>query len=144
METIIKPMTETFNENKTASNKGGIFIIIIFFGVFLGVISGFGLSNFNVNANRTTGEKIQTAKEVGVNDSKTFKDSAEGKLEKGGVDGEGTHHLVRPGGTSQNVYLTSSVIDLDQFVGKNVKVYGQTFAAKAAGWFMDVGKIEIK
>lgn len=62
----------------------------------------------------------------------------------GGVDGEGTHHLVRPGGDSQNVYLTSSVVDLNQFVGKTVKVFGQTFATQTAGWFMDVGRVELK
>lgn len=81
---------------------------------------------------------------VGASNAKNFKDSAEGTLEAGGVDGEGTHHLVRPGGPSQNVYLTSSVLDLNQFVGKKVKVWGETFAAQQAGWFMDVGKVEVE
>ena len=38
---------------------------------------------------------------VGSNDLKTFKDVTEGKLEEGGIDGEGQYHLVRPGGESQ-------------------------------------------
>ena len=79
---------------------------------------------------------------VGLDDTKTFSDTAEGMLEEGGIDGEGTHHLTRDGGPSQNVYLTSSVLDLEQFVGKKVQVWGQTFSAQKAGWLMDVGKIK--
>lgn len=79
---------------------------------------------------------------VGLDDTKTFSDTAEGTLESGGIDGEGTHHLTRDGGPSQTVYLTSSVLDLEQFVGKKVQVWGQTFSAQKAGWLMDVGKIK--
>ena len=82
-------------------------------------------------------------KEAGLADEKTFTDSAEGVLEDGGIVGEGTHHLVRPGGESQNVYLTSTVIDLSSFVGKKVTVWGQTISARKAGWLMDVGKIKV-
>lgn len=82
-------------------------------------------------------------KVFGSNDTSTFKDMAEGKLDKGGINGEGTHRLIRPGGDSQTVYLTSTVLDLNQFVGKKIRVWGQTFAAKKAGWLMDVGKLEI-
>jgi hypothetical protein len=64
-------------------------------------------------------------------------------LEEGGIDGEGTHHLVRDGGPSKSVYLTSTVIDLDSFAGKKVKVWGETISARKAGWLMDVGKIKI-
>ncbi len=82
-------------------------------------------------------------KEVGLEDTATFRDKAEGILKEGGIDGEGTHHLVRDGGPSQNAYLTSSVIDLDQFVGKKVEVWGETNKAQKAGWLMDVGKIKV-
>lgn len=81
--------------------------------------------------------------EAGISDTAIFKDSAQGMLEEGGIDGEGTHHLVRDGGPSQNVYLTSSIVDLDQFAGKKVEVWGETFAAKKAGWLMDVGRIKV-
>lgn len=81
--------------------------------------------------------------EAGISDTAIFKDNAQGMLEEGGIDGEGTHHLVRDGGPSQNVYLTSSIVDLDQFVGKKVEVWGETFAAKKAGWLMDVGRIKV-
>lgn len=80
---------------------------------------------------------------VGSGDTKVFKDSAEGELQKGGINGEGTHRLIRAGGDSQTVYLTSSVLDLSQFEEKKVKVWGETFAAQKAGWLMDVGKVEV-
>lgn len=86
---------------------------------------------------------IKSEKIVGSTDVKTFRDSTEGVLEKGGIDGEGSHKLIRPGGPSQTAYLTSSIIDLDQYVGKKVKVWGETFKAEKAGWLMDVGKLEI-
>ena len=82
-------------------------------------------------------------KEAGLADESTFSDSAEGVLEEGGIDGEGTHHLVRPGGDDQTAYLTSTVINLDNFVGKKVQVWGQTIAGKKAGWLMDVGRVKI-
>jgi len=50
--------------------------------------------------------------------------------------------LERTGGASQNVYLTSTVIDLQSFVGKNVQVWGDTLSGQKAGWLMDVGKIK--
>ena len=81
--------------------------------------------------------------EVGLDDAATFGDLAEGVLEKGGIDGEGTHHLVRDGGPSQYVYLTSSVIDLSGFVSKKVQVWGETNKANKAGWLMDVGRLKV-
>jgi len=51
--------------------------------------------------------------------------------------------LIRPGGDSQNVYLTSTVIDLESFVGKKVEVWGETIGAREAGWLMDVGKVKV-
>lgn len=83
------------------------------------------------------------AKEAGIADEATFKDSAEGTLEEGGIAGEGTHHLTREGGVSQTVYLTSTVVNLDDFIGKKVKVFGQTISAKKAGWLMDVGLVKV-
>ena len=85
-----------------------------------------------------------TAKTAGIKDTKVFKDSAEGTLREGGFEDEGSFHLERPGGKSQNVYLTSSTVDLSQFVGKKVSVLGKTFDSEKAGWLMDVGYIELK
>lgn len=81
--------------------------------------------------------------EAGALDSTVKYDNEVGKLVEGGTGNEGTHHLERDGGPSQNVYLTSSVIDLQSFVGKKVEVWGQTLASKKAGWLMDVAKVKI-
>lgn len=115
--------------------------------IVLGAVTGFFLARTAPSTAENTagkGEMIKSDKVVGISDSQTFKDSAEGTLEKGGINGEGTHKLIRDGGPSQTVYLTSSVVDLDEFVGKKVTVWGQTMAAQQAGWLMDVGKIELK
>lgn len=80
---------------------------------------------------------------VGVADEKSFRDATEGTLETGGIEGEGSHHLTRPGGDSQTVYLTSTIVDLDLFVGRKVKVWGETFSAQKAGWLMDVGRVQV-
>lgn len=141
MDNIIRPMETPSAEPQ---KKGGLLFMVIFLAVVLGVVSGFGVVKYRQSNAGVTGERVKTKTEVGIKDERTFKDSTEGKLVRGGINGEGTHHLERTGGESQNVYLTSSVVDLDQFVGKKVKVYGQTFAAQTAGWFMDVGRVEIK
>lgn len=113
----------------------------------LGVGSGFLISKGKVNGLATGGPEVpgakQTAKEAGIADEKTFKDTATGVLKEGGIKGEGTHHLERDGGPSQNVYLTSTVIDLQSFAGKKVQVWGQTISAREAGWLMDVGKVKV-
>ncbi len=80
---------------------------------------------------------------IGSNDTATFKDTADGVLQPGGLEVEGQFHLVRPGGDSQNVYLFSSAVDLSAFVNKKIKVWGQTQTAKKAGWLMDVGRVEV-
>ena len=89
------------------------------------------------------GDTINNGDVFGVPDEQTFKDSAEGYLEIGGLNGEGSHKLVRAGGDSQTVYLTSSITDLDKFDGMQVKVWGETFKGQTAGWLMDVGRVQI-
>lgn len=118
--------------------------------VFIAIVCAGGFTGYVLAQGKSTGGQVSigkkdtgSAKIVGVGDEKTFKDSAEGTLTEGGVDDEGTHHLERPGGQSQNVYITSSNIALDEYVGKNVKVWGETFAAQKAGWLMDVGRLEV-
>ena len=124
--------------------------------VVLGVVSGFGLTrlqagsssisqqNGNVEQVSETGEveNIEVGKTYGRNDE-IFSSEAEGVLKDGGINGEGTHHLEREGGESQTAYLTSSVVDLDQFIDRKVKVYGETFAGQKAGWLMDVGAVKV-
>lgn len=125
-------------------------IIVIFLAVILGgIISGYFLSQRTVissssKSSDTTQNGIQKGTMYGSNDTATFKDVAEGVVQSGGIEGEGQFHLVRPGGDSQNVYMTSSLVDLSQFIGHKVKVWGQTQAAKKAGWLMDVGRVEVE
>lgn len=97
------------------------------------------------NVDKAPGAEVSNnGNEVGINDTQTFSDTATGTLQEGGIEGEGSHHLERPGGANQTVYITSSVVDLDQFVGKKVTVWGQTLKGKKAGWLMDVGRVKIE
>lgn len=112
--------------------------------VLLGIGTGYLLSHSNITGVGVKPGIIKTDKVVGSTDTKTFKDSAVGVIQKGGTDGEGTHQLIRDGGPSQTVTLMSSVVDLDQYAGKKVKVFGQTMAAQKAAWLMDVGRVELQ
>ena len=119
------------------------FFTFIALAVVIGAVLGFGFSRFNKKTINNSGTKTP-AQSAGVVDKKAFKDSAEGILREGGVDGEGNFHLERPGGVSQNVYLTSTTVDLSGYIGKKIKVWGQTFQAEKAGWLMDVGSVEMQ
>ncbi len=146
--------TESMEAGKVSVNMDSkkppiiLFVILLILGVGTGFLASkaFGSSQVTmIGANgKVTSTTAQKGQIYGSQDEKTFKDSAEGMLQKGGVDGEGAYHLVRPGGDSQNVYLTSSVIDLSQFVDKKVKVWGQTNSAQKAGWLMDVGRLQLE
>jgi hypothetical protein len=141
---LVKPIEESTLPDSGQMKKyiTAVYIILI----ILGVGTGYVLSRGGATGSTplTSGDIVGTAKSVGSSDTTTFKDSAAGTLEKGGLDGEGTHKLLRDGGPSQTVYLTSSVVDLDQFAGKKVKVWGQTIAAQKAAWLMDVGKVDLE
>lgn len=127
--------------------KGTLLLgVVAFLVILIGIGSGFLVTKARVGSGLTSKaapNAKSTETEAGLADEKTFRDSAEGTLEEGGIKGEGTHHLVRPGGDSQSVYLTSTVIDLQGFVGKKVQVWGETISARKAGWLMDVGKIKV-
>ena len=140
--------SDTKITSNSAFHKGPIILFLIL--AVLGIATGYLLSKTQgaglIGGPSSPLSKIggpQKGQTFGSEDSKTFKDSAEGTLREGGIDGEGAYHLERPGGESQNVYLTSSVLDLSQFMGKKVKVWGETHAAEKAGWLMDVGRLQI-
>ena len=121
------------------------FFTFIAIAIIIGAILGFGISKFNKKTtSNNNSETKNTSQSAGIVDKKTFKDSVEGILREGGIDGEGNFHIERPGGVSQNVYLTSSTVDLSIYIGKKVKVWGQTFSGQKAGWLMDVGLVEIE
>lgn len=143
-EELMHSFTEKSGVGGSPVKVIGAFIIV----AILGIGTGFGLAQIA----KSTGTNLipvasvdptLTGKTFGSDDTETFKDVAEGTLEEGGIEGEGQFHLVRPGGESQNVYLTSSLIDLSQFVGRKIKVWGQTQSAQHAGWLMDVGRLEV-
>ena len=116
-------------------------------GAFVVVLAGVGTAWIIMN--RTGGSSVAapgakvTTTEAGMLDSKVKYDNAAGDLKEGGIGNEGTHHIERDGGPTQFIYLTSSVIDLQSFVGKKVEVWGETLASKKAGWLMDVAKIKV-
>jgi hypothetical protein len=140
-EKLVRSVDEINAPDITSMKK--IIIAVYIALLLLGVGTGYLLTKTAKTSTKTTTSATQsTSKAVGSTDTQTFKDSAQGTLEKGGSDGEGTHKLIRDGGPSQTVYLISSVVDLDLYAGKKVKVWGQTQAAKSVAWLMDVGKIE--
>lgn len=110
----------------------------------IGGFSGWALSAKSSAKSETPSQSVVTSKSSGIKDTKRFPDAAMGILKEGGIDGEGSYHLERPGGKSQNVYLTSSIVDLAKFVGKKIKVQGETFSGQTAGWLMDVGYVELQ
>lgn len=130
-------------KSKTTAIVLSVYAILIGLGIFTGFsLARADSATLGATAGKTT--VIKTGSVAGITDTQTFKDSAIGVIEKGGIDGEGTHKLIRDGGPSQTAFLISSVIDLDEYLGKKVKVWGQTFAARKAAWLMDVGKVEIQ
>lgn len=142
-QTEKKPLVGKFN---ATGSKNLVMVVVAVVVVGLGILTGWLLSGMSKGKtqDKVTGTSVtQTKKEAGISDEKTFRDTAQGLLKEGGVNGEGTHHLEQDGGPSQYVYLTSSVIDLDSFIGKNVQVWGETFKGAKAGWLMDVGKVKV-
>lgn len=119
---------------------------VMLVGVTTGYVVAYVMGGSSVKV-RQAGESgavsVSVGEIVGSDDLETFKDVAEGVLKEGGIDGEGEFHLERPGGESQNVYLTSSIVDLSEFEGKKIKVWGQTYESEHAGWLMDVGRVQI-
>jgi hypothetical protein len=114
--------------------------------VFLGIFTGWLLSKSSpgTTAGATAGQDTSLdANIIGSSNTQTYRDSATGTIEAGGLNGEGTHKLVRDGGPSQTVYLISSVIDLNDYVGKKVEIWGLTLDAVKASWLMDVGRLKV-
>ena len=125
------------------------FVVVVI--VALGI--GTGLVASSVQKAKAQNHKAVSLEEEELNPqqqesfAQTFRDEAEGTIEKNDdLDkyAQGTHKLLRSGGESQTAYLTSSVLDLNEYVGKKVKVFGETFGSSQVGWLMDVGKVEVQ
>lgn len=139
----VTPEEEVEEQQATMKMNSKVVIGVYVLLVVLGVGTGYLLATRGVGGSTAASGTIKTDTVVGSTDAKTFKDSAEGTIEAGGLGAEGSHKLVREGGPSQTAYLVSSVVDLDEFAGKKVRVWGQTMAAKKVSWLMDVGKVEL-
>lgn len=145
---LVKPL-ETQKPMSKSSYTG--FIVAAIIAVLAGIGTGYG--SFKLYAKSTNGsssvQQVATAGSIkdgdifGSTDKDSFKDSARGFLEAGGLENEGTHHLLREGGPTQTVYLTSSVTDLSKLEGMEVEVWGETFKGQKAGWLMDVGRVQV-
>ena len=130
---VVRPM-EAADDMNTKSSP--IKILLIYLVVLiLGVGTGFGVHVVKAkNTVKFAGQDVKvvkTATEEGVQDASSFKDTATGKIiaNDGKLVQAGTHILIR-GDASQNVYLTSSVVDLSKYEGKNVQVWGNTYNDK--------------
>lgn len=145
-QTLVHDLNQQMEGNSFFSVKLIIFLFVV---ILIGVGSGYLLAQNGMRLGPVDMGKLKESSSVskgtveGSSDTKIFKDTTEGVLEEGGIDGEGQYHLVRTGGESQYVYLTSSVIDLSKFTGKKIKIWGETHKAKKAGWLMDVGRVEV-
>src|ERR1035437_7953245 len=145
-----QPLIHNFNSDSIKSAFTSKVIAILVVVVVVSVLSGYLISQFgsfsakNIKTGTiSNGSSVAAGTVIGSNDTTTFKDTAVGTLREGGIDGEGAFHLERTGGDSQNVYLTSSSVDLSKFVGKKITVWGATQKAQHAGWLMDVGRIQV-
>lgn len=141
---VLKKFSDAPLKKKNFSVVVATFVVIVG-GIYTGwLLSGQSLASQKKDASDATPQGVQQSEtEAGLEDESNLPDSAEGMLLEGGIEGEGTHHLDRGLGETKYVYLTSTVIDLQGFVGKKVKVWGETLSALEAGWLMDVGKIKV-
>ena len=146
-----KSVLKSFSTGQESKKKLATFSLPLLV-VLLGIGAGWLLSGGSGRKGGSGGSSgvavsqvTQTANEAGLADESAFSNSEApvGILQEGGINGEGNYHLERPGGSSQNVYLTSTVLDLKSFVGKKVQVWGETLSGQKAGWLMDVGKIKV-
>ena len=128
-----------------ASKTSRIYLGVLIGALVIGTGMGYMLSQNNSSSSPVSSALSSTPKSA-AQDNRTFKDFAEGTIQKRPAPKdptqyqEGTHLLVRDG--AMPVALTSSVVDLGQYEGKKVKVFGETQKAIKEGWLMDVGKVE--
>lgn len=111
-----------------------------------GITSGYFLSGINASDSTSTGlPESENGNGTAEVDQSQFNETEEGILMEGGIEGEGTHHLDRGLGEQKYVYLTSTVLNLDKYVGKKIRVKGNAIAGQKAGYLMEVGSVtEIK
>ena len=124
-----------------------IVVLLVGLGIFTGLVVSSVQKTKAQDKQAKSIEEEELSPQQQESFAQTFRDEAEGTVEKNDdLDkyAQGTHKLLRSGGESQTAYLTSSVLDLDEYVGKKVKVFGETFGSSQVGWLMDVGKVEVQ
>lgn len=137
-EPLVKPLTPSSNFSKAI-------IATLILALLGGITTGYVASKNSGGAAKSLATLGQPPK-VASEDTRTFRDFAEGTIRAKPAPAdpsqysEGTHLLEREGTTP--VAVTSSVVDLTQYEGKKVKVFGETQKALSEGWLMDVGKVE--
>lgn len=126
-----------------------LFVVVIAGGATLGFSlgktragAGSQMEATDIAGSPESSDDIKAGMTFGATDADTFRDDAVGVLVEGGIEGDGSHHLARP--FQDPVYLTSSIIDLDLFIGHKITVWGETNDARYAGWLMDVGRIKVE
>lgn len=125
-------------------NPKRLLLTVVAISVVLGILTGYILSNKGGSGLTSSSLSVGAPKSAQT-DSRTFKDFAEGVIKarpqsENADYAEGTHMLVREGAVP--VALTSSVVDLSQYEGKKVKVFGETQKALKEGWLMDAGRVD--
>lgn len=153
----IPNLSSTTSVNKPLSFSLPLFLIICVLAIGLGFASSRLKSSSPlspVTSTTTDSQQPLSADSITDKDSikagqifgdtaKVFNDTATGLIEKGSINGEGTHILNREGGLSQRASLTSSVIDLDLFVGRKVEIKGATNTSNKTSWLLDVGWVKV-
>lgn len=119
------------------------FVVGAFLVVVAGVGGGWLINSKLLHRSAAAPGATVTSTSAGVLDPNVKYNNATGQLLEGGIGNEGTHHLDTGNGPGHFVYLTSSVIDLQNYVGNKVEVWGETLASKKAPWLMDVSKVQI-
>ena len=122
-----------------------IVVVLVGAGIFTGLIISSRNKSADIASRGATIEEKNLTPEQKESFQQVTRDSAEGIIEKNDKfeeTAQGQWKLIREGGESQTAYLTSSFLDLDEYVGKKVKVYGETLGTDKVAWLMDVARVE--
>lgn len=149
MESETAPANNLVQKLNFSASPLKIFLIVLAAALVAGAGTGYILASGSSKGSTAGLPLSTTAPKSAQQDASTFKDFAEGVIQPkpSPTDGqdqysEGAYLLIRQGAAP--VALTSSVVDLSQYIGKKVKVYGETQQAIQAGWLMDVGRVDVE
>lgn len=147
-QSLISKTSKITKDFVSTNSPSRLLLTVVIVSLVLGALTGLILANKGKGNSLTSPNLSLSAAKNPQTDTRTFKDFAEGIIKTKpqssdpGEYTEGTHILVRDSDPAHNVAITSSVVDLSQYEGKKVKVFGETQKALKEGWLMDVGKVE--